>query len=177
VDNRADYYLNDLAKEIGYDGPVRLVTEEELDRAIAEGNRELYRGFVKQEHAEQFLNGAYFAGVGTYASGIQMAYGTQAPAIAARYAEGGPIYRMALVQDAKIGDFDDLYAKMKEEHQNEQATWQGTPEEWIHKEKILYDDPERYAAHYGYEAVIAPDFDYLIVLNRRKLKVQREPVK
>jgi hypothetical protein len=41
VENGADYYLNHLAKEIGYDSPVQQVALEALIRMIERGDREL----------------------------------------------------------------------------------------------------------------------------------------
>ena len=115
-----DIVLRDMAKEVGFDKKPTLLSKEEMDAYIQQGNRELLRGIAGREgkaepYVEQFKTGEYFAGKGVYGNGIYTAYGEDGFEVAKQFAGGVEknVLRMALKKDAKIISYDALIEMQK----------------------------------------------------------------
>ena len=115
-----DIVLQDMAKEVGFDKKPTLLSKEEMDAYIQQGNRELLRGIAGREgkaeaYVEQFKTGEYFAGKGVYGNGIYTAYGEDGFEVAKQFAGGVEknVLRMALKKDAKIILHDALIEMQK----------------------------------------------------------------
>ncbi|MFR9773764.1 hypothetical protein [Nocardia sp. SC052] len=93
----------------GFDGPVTVATQHEVDAAVAAGGQELFRGFEEDRHLGAFIAGPVRpgggpTGSGTYASPLEevaLHYTdpTRTQDLATRHAR---LLRMALRPDAKI---------------------------------------------------------------------------
>jgi len=120
--SHGDIVLQDMAKEVGFDKKPTLLSKEEMDAYIQQGNRELLRGIAGREgkaekYVEQFKTGEYFAGKGVYGNGTYTAYGEDRMEVAKQFADGVEknILRMALKKDAKIISYDALIEMQKAE--------------------------------------------------------------
>lgn len=71
---KADGVLAEIMRRQGFDGLPELVDEEELDRSVAAGEREMFRGVRQRTHAESFRDGELFAGVGMIGNGTYVAH-------------------------------------------------------------------------------------------------------
>ena len=117
-----DIVLQDMAKEVGFDKKPTLLSKEEMDAYIQQGNRELFRGIGGRQgeverYVEQFKTGEYFAGKGVYGNGIYTAYGEDGFEVGKQFAGGVEknVLRMALKEDAKIISYDALIEMQKSE--------------------------------------------------------------
>ena len=113
-----DIVLQDMAKEVGFDKKPTLLSKEEMDAYIQQGNRELFRGIAGREaetYVEQFKTGEYFAGKGVYGNGIYTAYGEDGIEVAKQFAGGVEknVLRISLKKDAKIISYDALIEMQK----------------------------------------------------------------
>jgi hypothetical protein len=174
-----DRALKTLLKEQGYDGKGNVVSKNELDKFIANGERELFRGVTEAKFAEQFKDGDLFAGLGTYGNGTYTAYGSSAEAVAQSYAgKKGDIVRMSLKSDAKVVKYDVLLGEMMDyEYVLAEKLAKATSKkarEAIEAETLLIKDFGRFATLRGYDAIDVTGFEYLVVLNRTSLRIQRE---
>jgi HK97 family phage portal protein len=86
-------------------GRVTPHSKEQIDRLIAEGHREVFRGVTDTKHADAMRRGESFAGEGDYGNGI---YVTTDPTMASSYAAGpegtsaGDVVRGALDKSANV---------------------------------------------------------------------------
>lgn len=115
-----DIVLQDMAEEVGFHKKPTLLSKEEMDAYIQQGNRELFRGIAGREaetYVEQFKTGEYFAGKGVYGNGIYTAYGEDGFEVAKQFAGGVEknVLRMGLKKDAKIISYDALIEMQKSE--------------------------------------------------------------
>jgi hypothetical protein len=117
-----DIVLQDMAEEVGFHKKPTLLSKEEMDAYIQQGNRELFRGIGGRQgeaetYVEQFKTGEYFAGKGVYGNGIYTAYGEEGFEVAKQFAGGVEknVLRMALKEDAKIISYDALIEMQKSE--------------------------------------------------------------
>ena len=115
-----DIVLQDMAKEVGFDKKPTLLSKEEMDAYIQQGNRELFRGIAGREaetYVEQFKTGEYFAGKGVYGNGIYTAYGEDGMEVAKQFAGRVEknVLRISLKKDAKIISYDALIEMQKSE--------------------------------------------------------------
>jgi len=113
-----DIVLQDMAKEVGFHKKPTLLSKEEMDAYIQQGNRELFRGIAGREaetYVEQFKTGEYFAGKGVYGNGIYTAYGEDGIEVAKQFAGGVEknVLRISLKKDAKIISYDALIEMQK----------------------------------------------------------------
>jgi len=115
-----DIVLQDMAKEVGLDKKPTLLSKEEMDAYIQQGNRELFRGIGGRQgeaetYVEQFKTGEYFAGKGVYGNGIYTAYGEDGMEVAKQFAGGVEknVLRISLKKDAKIISHDALIEMQK----------------------------------------------------------------
>lgn len=93
----------------GFDGPLTVVTQHELDAAVAAGGQEVFRGFEEDRYLDAFIAGPVRpgggpTGVGTYVTPLEKVAlhytdPTRAQDPSARQAR---VARMALRPDAKI---------------------------------------------------------------------------
>lgn len=169
-----------MAQEKGFDGQPKLVSPEEIDKLIAAGAPDLWRGvagynrenqprYTGDEAAESLLKGDYYAGKGTYGDGIYFISSTDTDkskdfpstgdrmAAAVNFAGGyagsdGAVVHATLPPDAKIADFDAIHQEATSLY-NAAAYQQG--DEDSHEaavRHILFDDG-RYAMAKGYDAI------------------------
>jgi ADP-ribosyltransferase exoenzyme len=125
----ADEQFGEIARLQGFDGAPRVVSSEELDRAIRRGATQLHRGIkpykgtydsttgsyvgalTPEDMAEQFRSGKLFPGQGLYGAGT---YTTPDRKAASSYAgTNGILLRMALRPDARVISHEDIVALHK----------------------------------------------------------------
>jgi hypothetical protein len=137
-DDFGDEILTLTMRERGLDAPTDVVSDKELDKQIAKGAKEIFRGVLDTPQIEEFKSGDYVAGNGVNGNGF---YATTAFTEARWYALGSPggfnsgawrrhgknwlknvdpkhqptVGRMAIKPDAKVMDIDRL---SKEQHAN-----------------------------------------------------------
>jgi hypothetical protein len=195
-----DLYLRALIEEQGFDGLPHVLPARDLERYVRAGERELFRGVARPEHARAFRQGRFFVGRGVYAGGANAAAGPRALAIAREYAGGGVILRLMLKAGAQVADFEELdgfayhrrgeaLAEIEAAEEREIAAARaagrlGTAEEirsrhhagrpLVHAQ---YDDIGRLATYLGYDAVHAADPDFYAVLDRTAVRVQLEDLR
>ena len=149
---------------------------------IAAGEvRELHRGVRYEEHATQFMEGAYFGGVGVFGGGT---YFAENPNTAANFAvrttrDGeahGAIFRAGLHNSAKVGEHEALLKEMESDGRAAVAAAEDMAAR--HAARSLYSDVGRYATARGYDAIqvrggddTIKGEDYYVVLNRGKVIV------
>lgn len=194
-------YTKAMIQEQGFDGLPRVVSRRELDRYIAGGGIELFRGVTRAVYAEAFREGTFFVGHGGTLDGMYAASGGTGFAVARQYAAGGDgaVIRMSVKPGARIVDVEVLEAQAQavfdatvQALRTEQVTAisaaqrrngdeaarreRAAYEQRMAGTRALYTDLGRYAAYMGYDAVREPDdVDvYYVVLNRTALRVQRE---
>jgi hypothetical protein len=199
-----DLFLEGLSKENGYDAKPELVNKDQLDRHIADGDIEMYRGVKGQEFVDQFKHGDLFHGRGFHGNGTYTAgkegkgddgnldkdYGLK---VATDYAGGNKdhVMRMALKKGSKIISIDDVHkeiSKLRDSLPKQDYSKRGkqTPEYYkAHDAMEVMRDPGRWAALHGYDAIHVHDegnpsmginrsTNYYVVLNRGALRVQHE---
>jgi hypothetical protein len=180
---KGDATLEAIAKKQGFDGKAEMVGQEEFDRVVAEGGTVTYRGITPHydapgsdakwvesegEITNQFAEGEYFGGQGTYGSGT---YTTTDLSIAQHYASednaGGSIVTMAVRPTARIA----------------------TPLEWNAAREAAKNgggftgasNEGRILAAQGFDGyrvvsrnVDAPSNQFIVVLNRKALVVLKK---
>lgn len=156
-----DSALNALTKALGIGDPPVIASSAEVDSALAQGGREIHRGFGNEVCLKSFLGDAYESGCGISGSGFYTS--TKGAASVRNYVgtTNGPV-RMVLKPDAKIINLEDLRAL------TEQVRLEASD-----LAKIVSADPSRTAATAGYDAVFV-DYkgkDFIVVLNRNALLV------
>jgi hypothetical protein len=172
----ADPALSVVADAQGFTGKPKLADTAGMNKAIADGDMELFRGVgavggtSAADINEQLRTGDAHFGLGIFGNGF---YFTQSADTAGKYADGssGSQVRVALAKGSKVIDHSDL---IKE--------WQG----WILEEGgrpgsdkyKAFNDPGRYAAARGYDAIrTTPDGatgkGEFVVLNRTALTVEK----
>ncbi len=165
-----DPTLVGLIKEQGGDGLPKVVSKEEMDKQIAQGKIELWRGVDTKDHALQFQSGELFVGVGLHGGGVYTAYGPQGKRNADYYgAMNGTnpcTMRMTLGDDAVITDIEDIERDMNE-NAKVYAKFGNAHEQ--HARLRMFYDPGRFAAACGYDAIRVPDLNFMMILNRSKV--------
>jgi hypothetical protein len=162
-------YLKAIIQEQGFDGPPHVVTRRKLDRYVAAGEVELFRGVADARFTDQMRAGDFFVGRGGEIDGAYAAAGPHALEVARGYARGGVVIRMTLKQGARVRSWRELEALEAAELREHSM-----PSDLI---RVLYNDFGRLAAYLGYDAVHIVDFpevDNYVVLNRTALRVQQE---
>jgi hypothetical protein len=158
-----DRVLVAIATVQGTAGLPRVVSGAELSRLVAEGAAELWRGHTSPAHTEQLLTGPLLAGLEIYGNGLYFVTSKQA---AARFAgPDGDVVRAALAPAARIIAWADLEILMKDTADRLTAGQR-------RRLTVLLEDPGRFAAAMGYDAVLLPNGDVLVV-NRTALVVAR----
>lgn len=195
-----DERFGQIAATQGFDGLPQVASREQVDKLVADGGVEMFRGYVNaggladpvggsgEQFATQFREGPLYHGIGQSGSGT---YTAEDSAFAGKYADpsrGGYLQRMVLRKDAKVITEEDLVAAFKKDYASRptpQITAIGgshvpTPEETAYQARLDVErDPGRYAAALGYDAIyVKPwmgrnDGQY-VILNRTALTVQKE---
>lgn len=144
-----DEALHTIVAQQGFDGPARVVSRREMDKAVRgrDGDVEMFRGVEGGERAngktadqvhEQIRSGEDYQGLGSFGNGT---YFSNSHGVAAGY---GQVGRYALDRKAKIADYDKLL--------DEQQTFLRS----VGRESVtgqVFSDPGRYAAARGYDAI------------------------
>lgn len=161
-----DRVLAAIAAVQGTDRPPRIVSHGQLTRLIAGGALEVWRGVAgvdADQHAEALRAGPLHMGLGIYGNGL---YFTRTEQDAVRFAgPAGVVVRAALLAEARVIDWADLEALMKD-------TADRLTEAQRRRLAVLLADPGRSAAAMGYDAVRLPNGDVLVV-NRTAVVVAR----
>ena len=110
----------------------------------------LYHGFELKDHANQFVNSVFRTFKHEYGTGF---YTTKSRNLAKRYNDGF-VMKMALSDDAKIGDWTTLRQEMLDT-------------------KSVITDVGIYALMKGYDAVYQKATQYTIIVNRSKVLLER----
>jgi hypothetical protein len=179
-----------VSNTLGTAGRPRLVSKAEMDRLIAAGSPELWRGESHAAYAEQTKTGEVRYGLGGMGNGIYAAatwHDNNARARASGYA-GSPdaLMRMTLDPAAKVLDVDDGYEKKGAEEngwfkrkmdaapdRNDADAYGRYADEAADQHRLLFSDLGRWAQMRGYDALNEGGRTY-IILNRSALIVQRE---
>ena len=160
----------------GFDGLPTVSTKAEIDKAVKNGEIELFRGVApvskapsSNQMAEDFRNGTYYAGDGIYGYGTYSAYNQGAHQRAFATAQGyagtnGTIMRMTLKADARVIDSRQAHSNMLSEASNWQRANPGKPL------PVVYSNEGMWAAAKGYDALKATSG--VVVLNRTAVRVQ-----
>jgi len=112
IKNDGDKTLASLYHDQGFDGKPDVVSEDELNAAVANGDREFYRGTMEgsgTQFSDAFKDGEYYAGYGGYGNGTYMAYSDLAgAALAETRGYGDSAMHIAVKKDAKIGNYNKI---------------------------------------------------------------------
>lgn len=194
-------YMDELLHESGFDGLPTVLSQAELDQAVANGERELFRGVSDAAFADQLRDGELFIGnKNANGSGIFAAYGPEGKTVATRYGSGrGAVVRMTLKPDARVIGYHELEQMLKAEKAQSvvetnamrerfkaQVEAAATPEEaarikletqqaldaHLVRTGFTYSDIGRYAALKGYDAIDMESTQFMNVLNRTALRIQ-----
>jgi hypothetical protein len=146
-----DGVLMHILHQQGFDGPPKVSTKEEMDRAEAAGWIPMYRkvGNTPEEgtqYTEQYRTGPMFVGLGGYANGVY-AMPEWRRSSAGGYGEGE--LHIALAPDARTIGIRELYAQMQV--QGYQQWNRNQPENPDEVEALT--DAGRWAAAHGYDAI------------------------
>ncbi|MGH2588802.1 MAG: hypothetical protein ACRDJE_28090 [Dehalococcoidia bacterium] len=192
-----DLYLRELIRQQGFDRLPHAVPRRTLDRYIAAGEIELFRGLSAAWHADEFRMGDFFVGRGTYGGGASVASGPDALAMARVYARGGIVMRLSLKRGAHVTEYDALVDRafhdqaaaarriQEEETEAVAMTLSDGDEAAVARLHAAYrtarevahaqhDDIGRLGAYLGYDAIHVADADFYVILNRTAVRVQAE---
>lgn len=115
-----DHVLAQIADRQGFDAKPQVVSKKEMDRAVADGWTETWRGVSDADDdantaakiSERLRSGDYEPGMGVYGNGIYVSQERQTAKVFSelRVREGrfGEISRIAISPDAKVADYDDI---------------------------------------------------------------------
>lgn len=201
--HRGRYALDDKAlaavwRAQGFDGKPTVVSADEFDAARGD-SPVLYRGLSgpsaqTDRQAEQFRTGEPFVGRGMYGDGV---YTTTSFDDVDRYtkpygwrggtdtpAGEGTVMRMALAEDARVVDYDDMTTKFREWDDQWAQRLDSAPDDQRSllegqrsKELFITEDVGRHAAALGYQAVRVPaahteTADHFIIQDRTAVIVE-----
>jgi hypothetical protein len=195
-------YTKAVIQEQGFDGPPHLLSRRELDRHVAAGEVELFRGVTEARFADQLRSGEFFVGRGWFADGMYAAPAPHGLGIARQYARAvdGTAIRMSLkggtrvlsnekIEERAASELEHAIRRLRYERNRAMQAARQQPEESavrsverdyerrIDAARSLYDDYSRCAAYLGFDAihvVSSPDVDYYVILNRTAIRVQQE---
>jgi hypothetical protein len=166
VRGRRDRALEQVLREAGADGPPRVVSRAELVRLVQGGARPVWRGITGPDaagHAEQLRSGPLYAGLGIYGNGVHF---TSTEAGARRFAGAdGVVVVGVLLATAVVVAWPELEEQVEEVQSRLSAAQR-------RRLAPILADPGRVAAALGYQAVLLPSRDVL-VLDRAALGVAR----
>lgn len=177
-----DPFLSAIARDQGFAGLPSVVTEAQLNRSIATGAQELYRGMRGGRVViENFVAGPYTPGGGGTGHGIYTAAGgVEAQTYAKLY--GDDVLRMAINKDARVVTYEALKVEQKRvlaqlSAELDTLAPNSLEARRLHRISFELHDPGRFAAFRGYDAFWGLEsgegYRELVVLNRTALLVQR----
>jgi hypothetical protein len=195
-------YTKAVIQEQGFDGSAHVLTRRELDRYVAAGEVELFRGVTEARFADQLRTGEFFVGRGWFADGMYAAAAPGGLDIARQHAStgDGTVIRMSLKRGARVLGNEEIEARATAELENairqlrfeqelamqaarrqpDRSVFRSIERDYerrIEAARSLYDDYSRCAVYLGFDAihvVSSPDIDYYVVLNRTAIRVQQE---
>lgn len=187
VRRRGNGVMAILGDELGASQLPELITEEQLEKEVADGGTELWRGFGYEgsQYAEQFKTGELYYGKGVYGDGTYTTIDKDTAMTYADYRQReSSMAHMVLKPDAKITSWQTLI----DDYSNE--TTRGALLDIMKKRHPYGDTNLNYFVHSvtrdggclgllnGYDAVFVEDkknqeSDYYIILNRGSVKVVR----
>lgn len=177
---RGDEFLRDLCKERGCDKLPVLISKAEMDQLEKNGARILYRGVGHAEYVDEFKFGEFFAGKGIFGNGTYTAYGEDGLSLAKSYAgSNGGILRMTLDPKARVISLEDL-EKEREAYVNALYEWEGDAP--LNEKRlrsilgVVLNDPGRFGTIMGYDAILVERDQFMVILSRNVVKVQKEVV-
>jgi len=195
----ADACLQEIYKAQGFDGPPHVVEDNVLAQHIKDGEAELYRGVDDGGdpsdglgYAASYQSGHYFAGLGVYGNGTYTALTTEgvsdrysASHVAATY--GDDVLHMSVLKNTTaiekgrlINEWIDYKNDLRTRGKALDDAGKYTESRRIDRLFDLANDPGRYAAMKGYDAIyvdrshvdsINKRADFLVVLNRTATRV------
>jgi SPP1 gp7 family putative phage head morphogenesis protein len=187
INGPRDRIMHEIAKENGFDRLPKVVSQDELNKYIDNGEILLYRGVSSKKVSDNIKTGGYYAGKGSYGSGIYCSVGSIGTARNFS-GETGNIMRMTLDKTANIINIDDLIEQqsefMKKLPEGSKDYDRGPNPDF----KRFSDDNvthfvlrnmSRFAAINGYDAISYDDPDgnpEILVLNRGALRVQDQDI-
>jgi hypothetical protein len=151
----ADRGLAVIANRQGFDGKPQVVSKAEMDKLVAEGHAEMFRGVVGSyrksaaDMQEDTRSGPAFFGNGMFANGYYFSEDRQ---VGVDYSDKSPgsVLRGVLIKDANIVSYKEIEA----EHEAFLKSIIGRPDAMAMR--TTYDDLGRYAAARGYDAIVIP---------------------
>lgn len=164
---------------LGYDKlPAIIEDEAQFRAAIDQDVGIIFRGIKRDintgdrtAYGVQFATGDFNAGRGVYGSGTYGGYADTGFATATEYGHYGCVVKMGLDPTAKIADYNKLIADMtresiafRKEYAGVDLDW-----EWINR---YFGDAGTFASAHGYDAILVPEREYIVILNREKVIVQ-----
>jgi len=202
---RDDLFMKRMNKLSGADALPVVVDRGTMDKFIEEGAEEIFRGVTDGKFAEQFKTGKFFAGRGIYGNGTYSAYGDGGFGTAMQYAgyEGrssGGLARLTMKKDAKVissGDLGKMIDKDYDKAHEAYLARKTVIEKKIkagsitdergenmmqaldkanNKAMMIYNNDGRYALSRGYDAIDVQNEEYMVILNRGAVIVQKEAV-
>lgn len=163
-----DPVLDDIARVQRFDAAPRVVREGQLARLLRrDGAVEIWRGVTGHgaaDYAEELRTGTYLATSGIHGAGLQF---TTVRSDAMAFGAGGVLLHAVLVPEARTITWEELEDLVK-------ATQDALSATERRRYRVILGDPGRLAAALGYDAILLPDGNVL-VLNRTALVVAREP--
>ncbi len=186
-DSPEEVYTKALIEEQGFDGLPHVISREELNRYIAAGEVEVFRGLADARYADAFREGSFFVGRGPSGSGAYTASGRDGLAVARQFASvgDGTILRMVIKSDARIVLLEELESctfRERERRLIDLREWfahggRTRYEALVNAAHAEYDDLGRYAAFAGYDVVSIPDEEWHLIVNRTAVRVQKDNVR
>lgn len=174
--SQGDWLLRELARAQGFDGLPQVINKQEMDKYVASGERELFRGLdsygmkgkTGEDLAKQFRSSELYIGRGLSGHGIYVSYGKDKFDAEGYMGTGleGAMLRLTLKPNAKtilIDELDQMQSKDEMVNSHTQLRNLGF-----------------YATFKGYDAIdIGASQDrpkYMLILNRTAVRVQDESI-
>lgn len=172
-ETKEDYILKEIVKENGFDGLPTIVNKKEMDKLIAKGNIQIFRGIHDKSghgvnnaksYAENLKYGEYFAGTGMYGNGIYSSVNIKEAKL---YSNNGVLLRMALNKKAKI-------FKTKNQVTALMSVLKVIKDMKVkdNVEQAVLENLGRAKAIQGYDAIYIEDKENYIILNRNMLFIE-----
>lgn len=176
-----DTMLTSIIKEAGRDGKPKVLDSTGMDALKAKGWKMAYRSVKQKRQTSQFKTGDYYIGSGIYGNGTYVADGDDEDS-SKRHVQtyGKHTMRMAIDPTANIVKKTVLEAEQKKERARMRgalAAGKITQPDYNKMVQVI-EDLGRFAALKNYDAIDTENgLNYMVVLNRNKVAVQKDDVK
>lgn len=184
---KPDIILSRLIEEKGFNALPVLVDKHHYSLLLSSKLTRIYRGVVYKDAIKDFAyNENMFIGKGIYCNGVYFVYGDNAKSEAEQYVylrmpnsifhkarRYGAVIEALISNDANIIDINSLHKlsmKMVQKVQKLKGLSNEAKGKLI---TILTNDPAKCAVLKGYDAIDISGQNYLVVLNRSKLIMQK----